>query len=83
MKRPEMRVRVVRSPDLGVIGVGEGTTPLFPDHQFGYPGIKPAAFYAQASPTWKLVIRFRRRDGNDHVLDEIGGERGDAGRRVM
>ena len=29
-KLPQLNVQVVRSPDIGVIGVGEGTTPLFP-----------------------------------------------------
>jgi tryptophan halogenase len=55
-----MQVRVVRSLDIGVIGVGEGTTPLFPDHLFHYLGINPGPFYAQAAPTWKLGIRFRQ-----------------------
>lgn len=51
-------VRVVRSPDIGVIGVGEGTTPGFSGHLFGFLGIRQAHFYAQAQPTWKLGIRF-------------------------
>ena len=59
-KMPELCVRIVRSPDIGVIGVGEGTTPLFPDHLFKYLEINPAPFYEQAQPTWKLGIRFRQ-----------------------
>ena len=31
---PQLQVTVVRSPDLGVIGVGEGTTVAFPQHFF-------------------------------------------------
>ena len=57
-KMPEMQIRVVRSPEIGVIGVGEGTTPLFPDHLFNYLGIRPAIFYARANPTWKLGVHF-------------------------
>ncbi len=55
---PELAVRVVRSPDLGVIGVGEGTTPIFPQHLFERLGIPRARFYARAEPTWKLGVRF-------------------------
>jgi tryptophan halogenase len=55
---PQLRVRVVRSPDIGVIGVGEGTTQLFPRFFFEYLKLKPEKLYAEAEPTWKLGIRF-------------------------
>lgn len=55
---PQLGVRIVRDPDLGVIGVGEGTTPNFPTHLFDYLGIPRADFYRRAAPTWKLGIRF-------------------------
>ena len=35
-KLPGIAVRVVRSPDIGIIGVGEGTTAVFPRHFFEY-----------------------------------------------
>ena len=57
-KIPTLNIRIVRSPELGVIGVGEGTTPNFPVHIFDYLGISRARFYALAEPTWKLGIRF-------------------------
>ncbi len=57
-KIPQLAVRIVRSPDIGVIGVGEGTTPNFPRHLFDYLGISRKDFYALAEPTWKLGIRF-------------------------
>lgn len=57
-KLPELSVRVVRSPSLGVIGVGEGTTLAFPKHFFEYLKLKPQQFYAEAEPTWKLGIKF-------------------------
>src|SRR3954466_12165580 len=57
-KLPELAVRVVRSPEIGVIGVGEGTTIAFPKHFFEYLKLKPQQFYAQAEPTWKLGIKF-------------------------
>ena len=57
-KLPQLTVRVVRSPEIGVIGVGEGTTPNFPKHVFDFLGISRARFHALAEPTWKLGIRF-------------------------
>ena len=46
-------MRVVRSPDIGVIGVGEGTTATFPTHLFNFLGISRRRFYELAQPTWK------------------------------
>jgi len=57
-KIPALSVRVVRSPDIGIIGVGEGTTRIFPKFFFEQLGLNPASFYALAQPTWKLGIRF-------------------------
>src|SRR4051794_34460049 len=58
LKIPQLSVRIVRSPDIGVIGVGEGTTPNFPKHLFDYLHISRKHFYALAEPTWKLGVRF-------------------------
>ncbi len=55
---PQLNVRVIRSPEIGIIGVGEGTTLDFPRHFFEYLGLKPRQFYKEAEPTWKLGIRF-------------------------
>src|SRR3954466_8916341 len=57
-KIPSLKVQLVRSPDIGVIGVGEGTTASFPRHFFEYLKLKPQQFYAMAEPTWKLGIKF-------------------------
>ncbi len=57
-KLPQLTVRVVRSPEIGIIGVGEGTTPSFPKHIFDFLGISRKRFYALAEPTWKLGVRF-------------------------
>jgi tryptophan 7-halogenase len=57
-KVPDLRVTVIRSKDIGIIGVGEGTTVLVPSHLHRYLGIDRAAFYAAAKPVWKLGIRF-------------------------
>ena len=55
---PQLVVRVIYSADIGVIGVGEGTTPLFPKHLLGPLQLDPERIYAEAQPTWKLGIRF-------------------------
>src|SRR4051812_45504086 len=53
-------VTVLRSPDVGTIGVGEGTTVAVPAVLHGFLGIDPAAFHRDVRPTWKLGIRFLR-----------------------
>ena len=55
---PRLKVTVLRSPDIGIIGVGEGTTPGVPLHLFGYLGVDIAEFYRVAQPTWKLGLKF-------------------------
>ncbi|HEY7088957.1 MAG TPA: tryptophan 7-halogenase [Tepidisphaeraceae bacterium] len=57
-KIPSLGVRVVRSAALGVIGVGESTTPNLPKHLFEYMGISHRQFYALVHPTWKMGIHF-------------------------
>ena len=39
-KLPQLTIRVVRSPEISVIGVGEGTTPNFPKHVFEDFGVE-------------------------------------------
>ena len=55
---PHLDLAVVRSKELGIIGVGEGTTGFFPSYIHGRLGIEPAEFHRLAEPTWKLGIRF-------------------------
>jgi len=55
---PHLDVRIVRSPEIGTIGVGEGTTPNFPRQLFDKMKISREAFYKHAEPTWKIGIRF-------------------------
>jgi tryptophan halogenase len=57
-KMPEVAVRIVRSPEIGVIAVGESTTPNVPAFLFDYLGISRRRFYQLAEPTWKLGIHF-------------------------
>ncbi len=55
---PALDVQMVRSIEIGVIGVGEGTTAVFPAHLFQTLGISKEEFYREAQPTWKQGIRF-------------------------
>ncbi|MGN6370265.1 MAG: FAD-dependent oxidoreductase [Phycisphaerae bacterium] len=57
-KIPALSVTVVRSPEIGVIGVGESTTPQLPRFLFEYLGISKKHFYSIANPTWKMGIHF-------------------------
>ncbi len=58
IKLPQLRIRVVRSRELGIIGVGEGSTSDLPYHLHGYLGLDQTRFYREAQPTWKLGVRF-------------------------
>lgn len=55
---PGLTVRLVRSSDIGVIGVGEGTTAVFPAHFFDVLKVPKEEFYRETQPTWKQGIRF-------------------------
>src|SRR5215207_6506824 len=55
---PALRVTVIRSKEIGIIGVGEGTTVSVPNYLHGYLKIDPAEFIRVARPTYKLGIRF-------------------------
>ena len=58
MRIPHLDVTVLRSKELGIIGVGEGTTNTVPFHLHDYLKLPPRPFYEVAQPTWKLGIRF-------------------------
>jgi tryptophan halogenase len=55
---PDLPVTLLRSPELGIIGVGEGTFAYVPKHLHGYLGIDPGEFHRETRPTWKLGTRF-------------------------
>jgi tryptophan halogenase len=57
-KAPQLDVLVVRSKELGIIGVGEGSTVGLPPYLHRYIGMDTKEFYAVAKPVWKLGIRF-------------------------
>jgi tryptophan 7-halogenase len=59
-KIPTLHVRVVRSPEIGIIGVGEGSTATLTDFLHSYLRVPSKKFHDQAQPTWKLGLRFVR-----------------------
>jgi tryptophan halogenase len=58
VKLPHLKVRVLRSKDIPIIGVGEGTTAAIIGFLHGYLALAPARFYRDVNPIWKLGIRY-------------------------
>src|SRR5688500_5074959 len=57
-KLRHLDVVVIRSKDIGIIGVGEGSTPALTRFLHEYVKVDPSQFFAVAQPTWKLGLRF-------------------------
>ncbi len=57
-RHPDMRVTVLRSKEIGIIGVGESTTLPFVNHLHAYLRMDLTEFFRLAHPTFKLAIRF-------------------------
>lgn len=57
-KMPDLPVRLIRSKDIGIIGVGEGTTVSIQNHLFGFLNLDCAEFYREVKPIWKLGIYY-------------------------
>lgn len=55
---PGISVTVVRSPEIGIIGVGEGSVPDLLDHLHGECEIPLKRFYEDAKPSLKLGVHF-------------------------
>jgi tryptophan halogenase len=55
---PDVEVELLRSPDIGIIGVGEGTTPTIPTLLHGVLNMDLAEFYRVANPSFKLGIHY-------------------------
>ena len=54
-KVPGVRVIVIRSKEIGIIGVGEGSTLPLTQFLHGFLGLGDKAFLEIARPTWKLL----------------------------
>jgi tryptophan halogenase len=58
VKLPALRVVVIRSKDIGIIGVGEGSTVPLTKFLHEYLAVGHKKFLEVAQPTWKLGLRF-------------------------
>ena len=58
LKCPTLRVTVIRSRDIGIIGVGEGSTIALTRFLHDYLGVGHKKFHEVARPTWKLGLKF-------------------------
>ena len=57
-KLRDLEVLVIRSKDIGIIGVGEGSTPALSRFLHEYLGLNFKKFFAVVQPTWKVGLRF-------------------------
>ncbi|HEY2588861.1 MAG TPA: tryptophan halogenase family protein [Tepidisphaeraceae bacterium] len=55
---PNVRVLLIRSPDIGIIGVGEGSTPSLTSYLHSFLKVPPRQLFEIAQPTWKLGLKF-------------------------
>jgi tryptophan 7-halogenase len=55
---PQLKITIIRSREIGVIGVGESTTPAMPRVLHGYLELDPGEFHRRVLPSLKLGIRF-------------------------
>jgi tryptophan halogenase len=56
---PQLRVRVIRSRDIGIIGVGEGSTVPLTTFLHGFLKADYRMLLKIAQPTWKLGLKFK------------------------
>jgi tryptophan halogenase len=57
-KLPTLEVELIRSKDIGIIGVGEGSTVGLTNFLHQYLRIGQKRFFEVAQPVWKLGLRF-------------------------
>ncbi len=58
IKFPELKVTLIKSDNIPIIGVGEGTTGYVPRFFHEFMGLDRKQFYKEARPSWKLGIRY-------------------------
>lgn len=57
-KIPGLDITVIRSKDIGIIGVGEGSTTGLTRFLHQFLVVNPKKFHEQAEPVWKLGLKF-------------------------
>lgn len=71
-KLPHLKVTVVSSSRLGIIGVGEGTVPYVVNFIHQYLGMDEHRFFQEVDPVYKLGVRFTwgSRDYFDYTFSQ-------------
>ena len=57
-KLPHLRVTLIESPTIPIIGVGEGTTPIMVKFLHAYLERDVHELYRKVQPTWKFGVKF-------------------------
>jgi tryptophan halogenase len=55
---PDIPLTVIRSKDIGIIGVGEGSTIALTDFLHQFLRVRAKTFFDVVRPTWKLGLKF-------------------------
>src|SRR5437867_4948504 len=78
VKLPSLRVTVIRSKDIGIIGVGEGSTVPLTSFLHDYLAVGMKKFHETAQPTWKLGLKFIRWGPRPFFFYTFGAQQPDA-----
>ena len=78
VKLPHLAVLVIRSKEIGIIGVGEGSTVGLTAFLHKYLGIGYRRFFEVARPSWKLGLKFlwgpRPHFNYDFITSQLTGK---------
>jgi tryptophan halogenase len=74
VKMPDLRVIVIRSREIGIIGVGEGSTVPLTTFLHGYLNADLRALLKVAQPTLKMGLNFKGWGGRDHYYYPFGAQ---------
>jgi tryptophan halogenase len=58
VRMPDLAISVIRSKDIGIIGVGESSTVNLTEFLHRYLRINPKKFFDIAKPVWKMGLKF-------------------------
>ena len=74
VKIPDLRVIVIRSKEIGIIGVGEGSTVPLTTFLHGYLKADMRALLKMAQPTLKMGLNFKGWGPRDHFYYPFGAQ---------
>lgn len=68
-KFPNLKINLIESSKIPIIGVGEATTPDIRKFLFDTLGFSAKEFYEKVKPTWKLGIKYVWGQPGDHFFN--------------